>query len=320
MSCLSLDGGGSKCSAIWFDDQLNLIGKGLAGGINVTQTPVGQCRANIAACLDQVFMSGTPAEIDTVYAILIGPFEILLEELAKRTRVHQTVRFSEPMGCLLAGCLREEGLLALSGTGSDAFYIAGETRYAIGGWGPILGDQGSGTWIGQRALEAVARASDGWGPPTLLSGLVCSEWSLHRERDLVGRIHQSAAPFREVASATRIVEKAAIAGDAVALDILKEAGRLLAEQMICLLTKNPVPSCQTEIVLAGGAWKTHPVMPDSFTHAMRSWRSGMTVAMPWFEPVLSGVAKFLLDQGLAREPARVLMREKFPDYRYIKEE
>ena len=316
MSFLSVDGGGTKCSAIWFDDELNLLGKGLAGGINVTQTPVAVCRENISACLDQVFAAGAPAEIQMVYAILVGPFDILLDELAKRTQIGRTYRFSEPMGCLLAGSLRSEGLLALSGTGSDVFYINGNTCYAIGGWGPILGDQGSGTWIGQRALEAIVKAIDGWGRPTLLLDLIRTEWALETDRQLIGRIHQAASPFREVATASYIVETAADAGDLVALDILRDAGRLLAEQMICLMAKYPVPAHMNEIILAGGAWKTHPALSETFARMMQSWRSDMTVTPPWFEPALAGVARHLLDKGLDRAAVRLLMMDQFPEYRY----
>jgi N-acetylglucosamine kinase-like BadF-type ATPase len=318
MSYLSIDGGGSKCSAIWFDDELNLIGKGLAAGINVTQTPIGKCRENIADCLDRVFATGTPSVIHTVYAILVGPFEILLDELAKRTSVCQTIRFSEPMGCLLAGGLQSEGLVALSGTGSDVFCISGNACYSVGGWGPVLGDQGSGTWIGQRALEAFVKASDGWGAPTMLSDLIRSEWSLDRDQDLIGRIHQSAAPFREVASVAHIVEKAANAGDTVALGILRDAGQLLAEQMICMIRKYPVPAHLNEIILAGGAWKIHPSLLEWFTYDMKAWRSDMIVLKPWFEPTMAGVARFMLDKGMDRAAARMLMAEKFSEYKYIK--
>ena len=317
---LSIDGGGSKCSAICFDNQLRLIGKGLVGGINVTQTPVETCRANIAGCLDQVFASGIPDKIDTVYAILVGPFDILLDELAKRTEISDTVRFSEPMGCLLSGCLRREGLLALSGTGSDVFYLSAETHCAVGGWGPILGDQGSGTWIGQRALEAFVKASDGWGPPTLLTGLIRKTWQLGNDHELIGRIHQAASPFGAVASAARLAGKAASAGDRVALGIVWEAGRLLANQMICLFGKPQIPKESRDITLNGGAWKTHPAMLAGFIATVHAYRSDLTVSLPWFEPVLAGAAAFLLDRGMSRNDARTLMMQQFPDYVYMKPE
>jgi N-acetylglucosamine kinase-like BadF-type ATPase len=167
MNYLSIDGGGSKCSAIWFDDQLNLLGRGLSDGINATQTPIEKCRDNVNTCLNQLFGRRTPDQFETVYAIFAGSFELLTEELDRRTQVRRIVRFSEAKGGLLAGGLQHKGLLALAGTGSDVFYVIGDQCYSIGGWGPILGDQGSGTWIGQRALEAFAKASDGWGMPTI---------------------------------------------------------------------------------------------------------------------------------------------------------
>lgn len=319
MAFISLDGGGTKVSAILFDENMNQLGKGISGGVNLTQTSAEESRAHMVECIDQLFSEVTPAVIDVIYGIFVGPFDTFLAELEKRVVVKKVVRLGEAAGCLLAGGLLHEGLLALSGTGSDVFYVSDEVRYVVGGWGPVLGDQGSGTWIGQQALRAHIKAQSGWGQATLISDILKADWQLENNWDLGRLINKSSAPFRKAATATHVVSKAAAAGDQVALDILKEAGDLMARQMIALLTNNPIPQHIKEIFLAGGAWKTHPAMLASFTEVLQAYRSDLQVKEPWFEPTMAGVAHILLDRGHDRQTVRQIMAEKFPEYEYNKQ-
>lgn len=103
-------------------------------------------------CLEQVFLTYRPAAIDRVYVVFVGPVEFLHNELEQMMQVRQYVPLSEPVAGLMAGALWREGILALSGTGSDVFLCAGEHKPralrqnsrgpTVGGWGPLLGDQG----------------------------------------------------------------------------------------------------------------------------------------------------------------------------------
>jgi N-acetylglucosamine kinase-like BadF-type ATPase len=67
------------------------------------------------------------------------------------------------------------GIVLSAGTGAICFGVdeQGE-RFFADGWGPILGDEGGGFWIGQEALKAVCRAQDGRGPSTSLVSPVLS--------------------------------------------------------------------------------------------------------------------------------------------------
>ena len=71
---------------------------------------------------------------------------------------------------LVAGAGASPGVVLISGTGSIAYGVSPHGVAArAGGWGPTLGDEGSGYWIGRRALAAVMRDSDGRGPQTDLT-------------------------------------------------------------------------------------------------------------------------------------------------------
>ncbi|HET8769550.1 MAG TPA: BadF/BadG/BcrA/BcrD ATPase family protein, partial [Gemmatimonadaceae bacterium] len=78
------------------------------------------------------------------------------------------------------------GILLVSGTGSVAFGRgpSGELR-RCGGWGPVCGDEGSGAWIGRRALSVVTSSHDQREPETRLVGAVLTALELDEVDDLV---------------------------------------------------------------------------------------------------------------------------------------
>ena len=313
---LSVDGGGSKLSAVLFDDAFRLLGRGRSGGVNTNHTTPENSRANIVDCLGQVFGEKSSVYIDRFYVVFIGPVNILYEELAKHATVGEIVPLHEARAGLLAGALWEEGILALAGTGSDIFYVREEKTLnsVVGAWGPILGDQGSGAWIGQKALRAVVAGIEGWGEPTLIHDLIRREWKLEKDWEMVRIIHGSVAPFRLAASLTSLVGEAARADDPVALNILRKAGLLMAVQTDCLIRRQNIPKPYRRVVCCGGAWKTHPSMFAVFCERLQELYPGISVDKPWFEHVMAGPALEMLRQQMPVRQARQSLSERFPDY------
>lgn len=314
---LSIDGGGTKLSAVLFDDEFRLLGRGLSGGINTNYTSLENSRANVVDCLEQVFADyPPPAYIDKLYVVFIGPVKVLYEELKKYAVVGEVLPLYESKAGLLAGAMREEGILALAGTGSDIFYVRKENELnsVVGAWGPILGDQGSGTWIGQKALRAVVAAIEGWGEPTLIHDLIRQEWKLDKDNDMVRIIHRDVAPFRKAGSVTPLVGEAAKAGDKVAREIFRKAGLVMAVQTDCLIRRQKIPDEFRQVVCCGGAWKAHPIMFDTFCERLQKLYPGITVDKPWFEHVIAGAVNEMLLQNIPIKQARERLNEQFSDY------
>lgn len=64
------------------------------------------------------------------------------------------------------------GVLLIAGTGAAALGIDSDGARLVDGWGPELGDLGSGSWLGREALRAVLRANDSLGPSTVLTAAI----------------------------------------------------------------------------------------------------------------------------------------------------
>jgi N-acetylglucosamine kinase-like BadF-type ATPase len=120
------------------------------------------------------------------------------------------------------------GLVIIAGTGSNCSgtNARGKRAYA-GGWGPIAGDEGSGSWIARRGLQAVARASDGRGPETALTRAACEYFNVARPDDLSTAIYAPTMTHEYIAGFGRHVVECAKKRDGAARAIVADAGREL---------------------------------------------------------------------------------------------
>lgn len=293
---LAFDGGGSKCCAILYNET-GPLGYGRAGGTNTNFTSLEDCRSNIASCLDQVLAGYEPPVIEAVHAVLVGPKDALTEALFARAEIGRLTILEEGRAGLLAGAMRRSGVVALSGTGSDAFYVSADGDHEmVGGLGAILGDQGSGSLIGQKALRAALAYQEGWGRKTLLLPLLHEEWGLTDKWELVHAVYGSEASFRKVASFVPVAAKAARLGDPVALSLFEEAGGVMAVQTLALLRRVKIPKDAYTCVCCGGAWKAHPAMYAAFVKRMGEGAPDMRVQKPVFEHVMAGVVANALER------------------------
>lgn len=118
------------------------------------------------------------------------------------------------------------GILLIAGTGSVAFGRGptGATS-RCGGWGPVAGDEGSGAWIGRRALSIVTASSDEREPPTVLVGAVLTAAQVDDVTGLVG--WAAGATPADLATLASVVVTVADNGDLRANSLLSMASEEL---------------------------------------------------------------------------------------------
>lgn len=120
------------------------------------------------------------------------------------------------------------GVLVIAGTGSHAVTRAGGGLVHAGGWGPALGDEGSGYWIGREAVRQALRARDE-RVPTLLLNRIADAWHCTGENavaEIVSKAHAQPAP--DFSTLAPLVDECADAGDQVSVLLLHRAGEELA--------------------------------------------------------------------------------------------
>lgn len=159
----------------------------------------------------------------------------------------------------------ESGIVLIVGTGSIAFAktLEGEQLRA-GGWGYLIGDEGSGNALGVRGLRAVAAALDG-GPATHLQLLLAQRYGISTPDDLIRSVYRDQWPVQRMAP---LVVEAAVAGDEVARRIIEKQTHALAQQVKWLAHR--ARFIAPRIAILGGLSKEKPytVVLEEALHAV----------------------------------------------------
>lgn len=188
---------------------------------------------------------------------------------------------------LTGGALKPFGIIVISGTGSISFGInqQGE-RVRAGGWGHILGDEGSGYTIALRGLRGIMRAHDGRVGGTRLQQLMLGHLNLERPDQLLGWIRDINADKAQIAALSRFVHQAANEGDAMAIEILQGEAEELAEIVEAVSKKLfPADEHDYEVIVAGGNLRNADGFFKMFTEALGKRLPAITVTRPRKEPV-----------------------------------
>jgi N-acetylglucosamine kinase-like BadF-type ATPase len=149
----------------------------------------------------------------------------IMESIIKSTGYRgKTIITNDAVTALYGGVGSGEGIIIISGTGSICYgrNSKGEV-FRTGGWGHIIGDEGSGYDIGVKALRHIMRSFDGREGETLMASMILGHLNIKSPEGLVPYIYRSGAGKKEIAGLAKIVDEAYLSGDSAALNILKEA-------------------------------------------------------------------------------------------------
>ncbi len=188
---------------------------------------------------------------------------------------------------LVGGIGKQTGVIVISGTGSIVYGIDqyGQDVRA-GGWGYLLGDEGSGYDIGIKGLQAVARSADKREPPTELTRLMLKKLALNNPSELIRWTH--AASRDEIAELSKIVFDAVEIGDEKAETIIDAAVielLMATETVVMELNFTGI----IDILLSGGNLIHQPIMADKLSQWIEMNIKGVSVTLPKHQPAYGAV-------------------------------
>lgn len=233
---IGIDGGGTLTRAFLADRQGHVLGRGKAGPSNIK---AGRMEAlqQIPRAIEQAFTeAGHPTgPVGMIRLGLAGAgrledqqqIRVYLEKL----NIAETIEVQTDVDLLFRALPHGWGIAVVAGTGSC---VIGQgpnlKRVRSGGWGPLLGDEGSGYAIAMAALRAVAASADGRRPSTLLTARLLEAMELTQASQLIDALNQSHRWGRpQLAQLAPIVWKTARTGDGVAQSIVEHASQDLAD-------------------------------------------------------------------------------------------
>jgi N-acetylglucosamine kinase-like BadF-type ATPase len=269
---IGIDAGGTSTVGLLADEGGRVLRDARAGGANL----VVHGELGVEKVLYQVIDAlDSPAPVAAACLGIAGVDRAedreLIQGVLRRLGLRQGVRIvNDAMVALVAGAPAGVGIVLIAGTGSIAYGVDPAGRAArSGGWGYLLGDEGSAFWLGHAAVRQGIRAADGRGPATTLYDRIRDRVGLRLRpgpqapggaggpSDLVKWFYDQELSRNRVAELAAVVEEAAAEGDEAAEGLLEQAAQHLARAAQSVETqltfREPHP-----LVLAGGAFRACP--------------------------------------------------------------
>ena len=318
---LGCDGGGTKT------DLVVITGEGrLAGYLQFPSTYYLLSRSRGIELVSDVLDEAVPAvcaragiapgDVRFAFFGLPGYGEVQtdvprIDAAAAQALQHSRFRCDNDMVCGWAGSLAgADGINVIAGTGSMTYGRRAGADVRVGGWGELFGDEGSGYWIGIRALRAFSKMSDGRAERGPLHDVLRRDLALDADTDLIGLVlHQWQGARQQIAALAPAVREAAISGDRCAQAILTAA----AAELVGLVdaTRRRLgfkPGDVVPVSYSGGIFAM-PEILDSFLAGISALPASFRVRKPRYAPVIGAA---LYASMLAGAPLDSAARRALP--------
>lgn len=191
---------------------------------------------------------------------------------------------SDVFVALLGFTMGNAGAVLIAGTGSMACGIDPKGKYhTVGGWGQLLGDEGSGYYIGIEGMKAALRGAEGMTESTLLTRRLIQYLNIKKLDEIFEKVYSPPIEKKIIAAFAVEVEKAALLGDAAAEKILRDAAEWLTR--LALVISN---LCKTSNLGFYGSVIIHNKLIHSILNENLEL-NGITFSKPKFPPEIGAV-------------------------------
>jgi N-acetylglucosamine kinase-like BadF-type ATPase len=302
---LGIDGGGTKTRCVLTDDSI-VLAKSMTGGCSVIRVGEQMAREALHAAIRQV-CEASKISSDRISAVCIGVTGAARPAIARKIREMLSELISEGVPtrievvgdheiALEAAFGAGAGVIAIAGTGSIVFgrNAAGQTARA-GGWGFAISDEGSGHWIGRRAISLALNARD-QGLDTALTAMILHAWKVTTLDELVQQANSTPPP--DFPRLFPIVLRAADEGDSIARELLSDAGIKLAELTAIVIRR--LAACEVgdghmasglRVAMTGSVFRQSPRVREVFYNKLRESFPAIDVRQDLVDPVEGALAR-----------------------------
>ncbi|PCD08972.1 ATPase [Peribacillus simplex] len=266
---IGVDGGGTKTEAVAYDMGGNKISEGRAGFGNLLINEK-QAIANIIQAIEECVM---PINNGSCHYICLGLAGYGGVENPQGIKSALSKAFKAPFtivndaiiahAALLKG---NDGILTISGTGSVSIGIHEGIEKSAGGWGHILGDEGSGYWIAMQAFIRNTQEEDEGYEYSHLTESILKKLGYNSAMELKKFIYS--ATKSEIAAFVPLIVQHAEKGDGFSQNILNQAGYHLAKKTLEVIKK--LKLCENvTIALKGSILTNIPLVQNSFINHIK---------------------------------------------------
>src|SRR5687767_10159266 len=291
---IGIDAGGTKTVCQLADSQGALVAEARGPGANLQAAGELQVEKVLHDVMEQAIGERpiVPAVICLGIAGVDRPDDaVVVRGIMKRIGYKARVLVvNDALVALEAGIPGAPGVVIIAGTGSIACgrNEAGEAARA-GGWGYVLGDEGSGYWIGRAALRAVLRESDQRGPKTALTPLLLRHFGVTQAQNLLHEVYHSNLRPSAIGALAQCVQQAFSAADEVAIGILRAAADELEGSGMSVARRLGLIGKPITYVLSGGIFRAVPWLRDELQRRLPVGSPNSSAALLEREPASGAI-------------------------------
>lgn len=299
---LGIDGGQTSIKSVLADERGRILGTGSGGPAvhfrdeaarqqvreslsRAIQEPIRQAGFSVTQEIESAFLgisgvNGPESPAGKIYRDLIQE-----QFKARKIGVDLDARIA------LAGAIPNMvGVVVIAGTGSIAFGMNERGESArVGGWGFLLGDEGSGYDIGRQALIAVGKESDGLGPKTALTPLVLQSLNVEDATLIPQVLYRDPAPKSRIAHLCSIAAQAAQSGDPLARKLFSKGGKGLGEMACSIIRRLHLNGPSVVASGVGGVFHAGDLIWNPYQQEILRQFPEAEVAPPRFPPVVGAL-------------------------------
>lgn len=306
MILAGIDGGGTKVECVIVTEHGKVVGRAVGGAVNTNFSPVESVIESFRFAIGRALAEAGSNGAEVSVAVVGSPTDpnVLGQVIAFWFPKAELVSVGEGRLALAAAGVMGQGVAVISGTGSMAYGRDGDDRQvSVGGWGALLGDEGSAYDIGVESLRAVCRSVDGRTPDTKLTERIKAQFGLEHLRDLTKVVYGPPMLTRtQIGALSRVVAEVAETGDRIAHEILQAAGHRLADQVKTVIRRMGLNVSDVIQVVASGSVLQHnrvvyEVMTESVELSYPLAQVRRTFVSPGMGAVMIAMERLGLKEG-----------------------
>ncbi len=270
---LGIDGGATKTLAAILDLDSETVHLGRGGPSN--EDAVG-AQAAVKALLDAADGAMREAGIEgeqlttAVLAVAGTNTDSIAAEVGK-ARPENWLVVNDVVGAWATATGAGPGVAVISGTGSNVFGVGPDGAWRAGGWGHLLGDEGSGYWLGVQSIKAALRDRESSGPATALSDAAVEFFKRPTVEAVANWVYSKPLTKGEIAAFAVQTAQLAEQGDAVAAELYQQGAHELAQQIVAVIDRTGLAGQDVgefPVGLIGSAFKAGAVFIQPLTAAV----------------------------------------------------
>jgi N-acetylglucosamine kinase-like BadF-type ATPase len=310
---LGVDGGGTKTAYALVDAGGSLAASHVGASIDYLAEGIDTARARLADGLAATLGAARASAGDVGFAFFGLPAYgedaatiAALDALPSPALPVARYRCGNDMVCSWAGSLGcIDGISVIAGTGSMAYGEFDGRQARCGGWGELIGDEGSAYWIAREGMNLFSRMSDGREPRGALHGLVRERLGLEDDLYLCARIYGARADRRDAfAQFARLVHEAALAGDGAAAAIFTRGAGELVDCVLAVRRSLGAPEAAVlPVSHSGGVFNNARSMVEAFRARLAAAPARFEYRAPQFPPAVGAALYAARLAGRALPPA-----------------